>query len=49
MANRNLNETLPDSLLEHRAVKAWRQLSPEWPLPLSVEVLQLRRKSATYA
>ena len=41
-------EILPENLIDHRAVKAWRQLSPEWPLPMSVEVLQLQRKSATY-
>src|SRR5881296_2849202 len=42
------SEIFPENLLEHRAVKAWQQLSPEWPLPVSVEVLQLQRKSATY-
>src|SRR6266571_2970677 len=42
------SEVLPENLLDHRAVKAWRQLSTQWPLPVSVEVLQLQRKSATY-
>ena len=48
MSKRITTEILPENLLEHRAVMAWRQLSPEWPLPVSVEVLQLQRKSATY-
>ena len=48
MAKHAYIEELPADLREHRAVKAWRQLSPEWSPPVSVEVLQLQRKSATY-
>ena len=36
MSKRITTEILPENLLEHRAVMAWRQLSPEWPLPVSV-------------
>src|SRR5213594_3790329 len=48
MAKHACTEELPSDVLDHRAVKAWRQLSSEWPLPVSVEVLQLQRKSAIY-
>ena len=48
MAKHACIEELPADLLEHRAVRAWRQLSPEANRPVSVEVLQLQRKSATY-
>ena len=49
MAKRTTTEILPENLLEHREVKAWRQLSPDWPLPVSIDVLKLtRKKSAVY-
>jgi len=48
MAKSITTEVLPENLREHRAVKAWRQLSPEGPWPVGVELLQLERKSATY-
>ena len=41
-------EILPADLAEHRAVKAWRQVCPEWFEPERIEVLKLKKKSAVY-
>ena len=48
---RTLTETLPERLVEHRAVKAWAALNPERVVPESIEVLKFKRlesKSAVY-
>ena len=41
-------EVLPESLCEHRAVKAWGQLQPERVEPDGIEILKLKNKSAVY-
>src|SRR5207245_6977253 len=42
-------EILPEHLLEHRAVKGWRQLEPERNESEAIAVLRLtRKKSAVY-
>src|SRR5713226_6009648 len=43
-----LNETLPDSLLERCAVKAWSRLRPNSVEPTGLEVLKRTAKSAVY-
>src|SRR5262245_41444177 len=45
---KGLKETLPADPAEHRAVKAWRQLSPEGFVPDRIEILKLKTKSAVY-
>src|SRR5213592_385551 len=42
-------EVLPASLLDHRAVKAWRRIRPDCGEPQKIEILKLKRKkSAVY-
>ena len=49
MSRVNVIETLPDQLIDHRAVQAWSQLQPERVVPENIEVLKLKkRKSAVY-
>src|SRR6266567_8187887 len=43
-----LNETLPDSPLERRAVMAWNRLRPNSVEPTGLEVLKRKAKSAVY-
>src|SRR6266478_2154390 len=43
-----LNETLPESLLERCAVRAWRRLRPNSVEPAGLEVLKRRAKTPVY-
>jgi len=43
-----LNEPLPDSLLERRAVRAWSRLRPNSVEPARLEVLKRRAKTPVY-
>ncbi len=42
------SEILPERLADHRAVKAWRQIQPEWSEPEKIEILKLKRKTSVY-
>src|SRR5436190_3158513 len=43
------SEVLPENLLDHRAVQAWRRIKPECFEPQNIEILKLKRKkSAVY-
>ena len=48
MSDHASKEVLPSNLQEHRAVKAWRQLQPEWFETDQIEILKLKSKSAVY-
>src|SRR5438874_2252738 len=41
-------EVLPANLLDHRVVKAWRQVAGECCEPENVDVLKLKTKTAVY-
>ena len=48
MDNTIKNEVGPTNLLEHPAVIAWQQLAGERFVPLRVETIKLKKKSASY-
>ena len=48
MSKPSSTETLPDNLLDHRAVRAWAALKPARVEPDGIEILKLKRKSAVY-
>src|SRR5688572_32303716 len=48
MSSRTAQEVVMDDLSEHDAVKAWAQISPVDVEPESIQVLQVRKKSAVY-
>ena len=48
MSKPSRTETLPDNLLDHRAVRAWAALKPVRVEPEGIEILKLRDKSAVY-
>jgi hypothetical protein len=48
MPDHATKEVLPANLQEHRAVKAWRKLKPEWFETDQIEILKLKTKSAVY-
>ena len=41
-------EVLPADLRDHRAVKAWREISAEWFEPEKIEILKLKNKTSVY-
>src|SRR5881396_85742 len=48
MSKPGRTETLPDNLLDHRAVRAWAALKPVRVEPEGIEILKLRDKCAVY-
>jgi len=42
------SEVLPANLADHQAVRAWRQLQPDYSEPERIEVLSRKHKSAVY-
>ena len=48
MSKPGRTETLPDNLLDHRAVRAWAALKPGRVEPDGIEILKLRDKCAVY-
>jgi len=48
MAEHPANEVLPANLADHRAVRAWREVSADWFEPERIDILKLKSKSAAY-
>jgi hypothetical protein len=48
MAEHPTHEVLPANLSDHRAVRAWREVSADWFEPERIDVLKLKSKSAAY-